>query len=96
MIAHRITVRYQAGKLPEAIALLQAERERAKFPHAVRMYIAKSEVSDMSIGEYEFENIAEMEQFWSNWEAQPEAQAFLQQYKQLTEPGTIGEIFDLI
>lgn len=95
MIVQRITVRYKVEKVQEAIALLGKERDRATFPHAVRMYIPHPDPSDITVAEYEFENSDELEQFWGDWEAQPEAQAFLQKYSPLMESDMIIEIFDL-
>ena len=96
MIVQRNTVRLQLGKLQEANALVKAELERVRFPNAARVYAPKFGVADMHIGEYEFANLAELEQFWTNWNAQPEAQAFLQKYSELIQPGMVSEVFDLV
>ena len=94
MIVQRITVQYKPGKLQEAIALLKAERDRVTAPHAIRMYIPQSG-AELGIAEYEFENSEEMEKFWVNWAAQPEAQAFLEKYNALTEGEMVTEYFNL-
>jgi hypothetical protein len=96
MIVHRVTAQYQVGKAKEAMALIKEEIARAKFPHAVRLYLPRFGVADMTISEYEFENLDEMAQFWADWEAQPEAQSFSQKYQSLILPGMLHEIFDLI
>ncbi len=95
MIVQRITVHYQVDKLEAAVSLLKEEFVRAQFPHAVRLHTPRTGVSDTTIGEFEFENLAEMEQFWSKWETQPEMQAFWQKYSQLIEPGMVTDILDL-
>jgi hypothetical protein len=100
MIVQRNTVRYKVGKVQEANALLTAERarlleEKRDLPRASRYYSPLARDADVSIGEYEFENNEEMEKFWSNWNVQPEAQAFLQKYNQLTEGEMVTEYFNL-
>lgn len=96
MIVHRITVHYQVDKVKEAVSLLKAELTRAKFPHAVRLHTPRFGVADITIGEFEFENIDEMERFWANWETQPEVQIFWQKYRQMIEPGAVHDILDLV
>ncbi len=95
MIVQRLTVRYKLDKVDEAISLLKEEFARANLPHAVRFYTPKVGANDMSIGEFEFESFAEMEQFWSDWEARPETVAFHAKYRPLIEPGMVSEVFNL-
>jgi hypothetical protein len=96
MIVHRITVRYQVGGVEEAVNLLKEMLTRADFPHAVRLYRPRFGVTDMTIGEFEFESLAQMEQFWRDWEMQPEMQAFWEKYRHLIEPGMVHDILDVM
>ena len=95
MIVQRITAQCKPGMVNEAIALMKEGLEYSGFPHAVRMYTPQLVPNDTTINEYEFENIAEMEQFWAAWEARPETAIFLEKYRLLIEPGMVSEIFDL-
>jgi hypothetical protein len=100
MIVQRNTVRYKVGKVQEANALLIAERarlleEKRNLPQAYRYYSPLDSDVDVSIGEYEFETSEEMDKFWNNWNAQPEAQAFLEKYNALTEGEMVTEYFNL-
>ena len=95
MIVQRITVHYKLGKVDEAISLLKEEIAHANFPHAVRFYTPKIGTADLSIGEFEFESIAAMDQFWSDWESRPQTSAFHEKYRPLIEPGMVSEVFNL-
>ena len=106
MLVQRITVPYKSGKLQDAIALLGKERDRvvalqgkehsyAKALHAVRMYSLQSDSPDRTVSEYEFENREVMDQFWATWQAEPEAQAFLEKYSPLIDFDLPNEFLDL-
>lgn len=95
MIVQRITVHCKPGKVNEAIALVKEEIANSNFPHAVRMYTPQVDANNTTINEYEFENIAELEQFWANWETRPETAVFHEKYRPLIEPDMVNEIFDL-
>jgi hypothetical protein len=95
MIVQRITVHCKPGKVNEAIALVKAEIATSNFPHAVRMYTPQVDTSNSTINEYEFENVAELEQFWAKWETRPETSIFHEKYGLLIELPMVVEIFDL-
>jgi hypothetical protein len=95
MIVQRITVQYKPGKLNEGIALVKEEIVNSNFSHPARIYTPHFDANDVGIGEYEFESVAEMEQFWTDWEIRPETAVFHQKYRPLIEPDMVSEIFDL-
>ncbi|CAN5866202.1 hypothetical protein BH10CHL1_BH10CHL1_03970 [soil metagenome] len=95
MIVQRITAYYKPGKVSEGIALIKAEITNSHFPHTTRIYTPQLNPSNMSIGEFEFESVAEMEQYWSHWETRPETAVFHEKYRLLIEPDMVSEIFDL-
>ena len=98
MIVQRITTRYKVGKAQEAISLLKEtlkrSQEQGHFTGVVRFYTPRH-ISDMAVGEYEFESTSAMEQFWAYWETFPEAQEFGRKYSPLRESGMTFEIFDV-
>ena len=97
MIVERITGFFKVGKLEEATALVAAELKRNKPPHGCRIYTPDIGVPhDRACTEWEFTDMNEREQFWRNWLAQPEAQAFFEKYQPLLESGELHEIWTLI
>jgi hypothetical protein len=43
----------------------------------------------------EFENVAELDQYWAAWFADPASATFNQELDKLTEPGGANEIWNL-
>lgn len=95
MIVHRMTFHIKPGHAQEALALLVAESKRVNWPRPQRLYGSKVGRSNTLSAETEFANLAEYDQYWTDWLAQPEAHAFLEKWLLLEEHGGTQELWDL-
>ena len=96
MIVNRLIVPVKAGKTQEFLALLAADNQRFKPPHAYRVYTSNIGTSDTVCVEWEFESLSEYEPWRENWLPTLEAQAFMQKMNELVERADIREIWDLV
>ncbi len=96
MIVNRVTIPVKVGKMQEFLALLAADNQRFKPPHAYRVYTSNIGASDMVCIEWEFESLSEYEPWRENWLPMPDAQAFMQKSNELVEHGGIREIWNLV
>ena len=96
MIVQRITSHFQPGKAPEALQLFLAEVERYGTPHSYRAYRPYPDTGDKLCGEYEFETMSELEQFWKDWQATPEAQAFSEKWNPLLAGEDTYEMWETV
>jgi hypothetical protein len=94
MIVNRRTNIVKTGRLEEAAALAKAERER--LDGQWRIYVSNIGPYDTIAHEFWFESLQEYETSWSEWFATPEADAFLEKWNDLIEPGGANEIWNLV
>lgn len=95
MIVHRMTFHIKPGHRDEALALLVAESQRVNWHRPQRLYESKVGRSNTLSAETEFANLAEYDQYWTDWVAQPAAHAFLEKWILLEEHGGVQELWDL-
>ena len=94
MIVQRLTFRVRGGQRMAAAELAIAERERVGGTH--RIYLSYLGRYDTIAMEFDFEDLAEMETFWSEWFATPESAAFLKQWNDLLQARRTNEVWTLI
>ena len=95
MIVNRFTRIVKNGCMQQAIELVQAEIERVGTPDATRVCTAYAGPSSVLIIDFDFDSIAEMDQYWSAWRADPESTVFGDAFNKLTEAGGGSEIWRL-
>lgn len=94
MIVQRLTFLAKSGRRMEAAELASAERERTGSTHRIyRSYLGPRNTIAV---EFEFEDLEEMEAFWSEWYATPESSAFLEKWNDLLEASGTSEIWTLV
>ena len=94
MIVQRLTFRAKSGQRAAAAELARAERERVGGTH--RIYLSYLGRYDTIAMDFDFEDLAEMEAFWSEWFDTPESAAFLKEWNGLLEADRTNEIWTLI
>jgi hypothetical protein len=94
MIVQRGTFRIKPGRMDEAAALVLAEGEKHP-PRAFRVYTPHTGPVGILAMEWEFENLAEYERYWAEWDAKPETAAFSEKWNELREAGGTLEIWNL-
>ena len=77
-----------------AAELVRAERERTGGTH--RIYLSYLGRYDTIAMDFEFEGLAEMEAFWSEWFATPESAAFLKKWNDLLAADRTNEVWILV
>jgi hypothetical protein len=96
MIVNRRTFRIKNGKAQKVAEMMKSENERLKWPVTHRIYTANIAPFNLVIGEWEFEDLAAYEKFWTDWFALPETEAFMKKWNALTRSGGTNEIWNLI
>jgi hypothetical protein len=72
-----------------------AEIKRINWYRPIRLYTSKMGRFSTLATENDFANLAEYEQYWSDWFATPAAQEFHEKWNPLVEPGGMQELWDL-
>lgn len=96
MIVNRRTFKIKHGKEWEVVELLKAENERLQWPITSRVYMSKIAPWGQLVVEWEFEDLAAYDKYWTDWEALPETKTFMKKWLKLTRPGGTNEIWDLV
>jgi len=94
MIVQRMIVLAKAGRRMDVEKLASAERERIGGTH--RIYRNRFGPHNTIAMEFEFEDLEEMETFWSEWLATSESDAFLKKWFDLLEADGTDEVWTLV
>ena len=94
MLVQRLIFNAKPGAMPKLAELLQAER--ARTGRAYRIYTSHIGEHDRIAIEFDWEGLAELEQFWAQWMASPEGISFMQEFDAQRERGAINEIWVLV
>jgi hypothetical protein len=94
MIVQRLTFQIKGGQRTEVAGLLKAERERTGGTH--RIYLSYLGRYDTIAMEFEFEDLAAMETFWSEWFDTSESAAFMEKWNDLLEAPRTNEVWTLV
>ena len=95
MVVNRFTRIVKNDCMQQAIEVVKAEIQRAGTPHATRVCTAYAGPNNVLIIEFEFEDIAELDQYWTTWFADPASTAFNEALNKLTKAGGANEIWNL-
>ncbi|MDF1516136.1 MAG: hypothetical protein P1S60_20170 [Anaerolineae bacterium] len=96
MIVNRRTFKVKHGKEWECVEMVKAENERLKWPVTYRIYMSNIAPWGQMVVEWEFEDLAAYDKFWTDWQALPETEAYMKKWRKLTRPGGANEIWDLV
>ena len=94
MIVNRMTVTVKQGHMDELIEHLKEGRKRGGYDF--RLYRSSLGTYDQIAYEFEFEDMAAFDKFWTEWNALPETPAFLEKWNDFTKAGGTNEICWLI
>jgi hypothetical protein len=86
MIVHRLSWNVKPGYMDRFVELLKAELARTP-QFKSRIYTSTFGTGDICAEEIEFENLAELDKFWSEWFAKPETAEFYKKFDEYREPG---------
>ena len=99
MIVNRRTFNVKQGRSQEAVELLAgeiaAEKERGGYSGTTRIYTSSIGQFDQVAVEWEYEDLAEYEKGWAEWEARPTTARVMEKWLELTKSGGTNEIWDL-
>jgi hypothetical protein len=100
MIVERQVLIVKRGKMNEVLEIVKAEQVRVQQAYGVsgasRNYVPYVGPFNQIVLEYEWNDMAEREAFWSAWEASPEAKAIWKKWEHLLEPGGGVELWRLV
>lgn len=101
MIVQRMTVTAKGNHAKDLMDLilseLVAQRERGNYSRPFRAYSPQfsGQPSNQLIFEWEYEDIAERDRVWAEWFALPTTLAYMEKWREWTEPGYIDEIWKI-
>jgi hypothetical protein len=99
MIVTRLTFNVKQGRMQEAAEHvakeIAAERERSGYAGRTRVYTSSIGQFNQLVIEWEYENLAEHENFWAEWRARPTTPAFFEKWAEMTVGTGKNEIWDL-
>jgi hypothetical protein len=96
MILERWTLQIKPGHGDEAVALLVGLRDSLQHPYGIRISKIMFGGADNRVDfRCAFENFAQREQFWSEWEATPRSKLFREKLFPLLSGGSEHDIWDL-
>lgn len=90
-VVNRRTFIAAKGHFEEAAALLHQGAQGSPFP--TRVYRSQYGPFDMVALEVEFDNLAQMDAAWREWEAAPAMQELLAKWFTVTVPGGANEVW---
>jgi len=94
MILEQLIWKAKKGRKDEVAALCKAECERRGVPY--RIYTPITHPGQILILEFQFEDMAEQARSWAGWDADPQAQAFVKQLRELVEPEHRRELYKVL
>jgi hypothetical protein len=94
MIVNRYTITVKQGRMGEAVELLKEMRKQGGFN--VRLYQSHLGIRDQIAYEFEFEDYAAYDKFFTEWYALPDTPAFLEKWNDMTIAGGTNELWWLI
>ena len=94
MIVNRITMVVKKGCRNELIELIKGEVAKSdEAADRVRLSWPTMGPQDLLIYERTFENLTELDAFWTEWNALPATPEFWNKYNGLTESGGSQEVY---
>jgi len=94
MIVNRLRVTVKQGRMQELVELLKEMRKQAGLN--VRLYQSHLGTRDQIAYEFEFEDYAAYDKFFTEWYALPDTPAFLEKWNDMTKAGGTNELWWLI
>ena len=96
MIVQRITFKVKPGSEDGVVEMLKAARAAGDNTERMRIYTPRVAPLNVVAFDFEFENLAELDEFWTEWSAAPETAAFLEKWNQLMAGGGSDEVWNLV
>ena len=94
MIVNRLTVTVKQGRMEEFAELLKERRKQGGYN--VRLYQSHLGTRDQIAYEFEFEDYAAYDKFFTEWYALPDTPAILEKSNDMTNAGGTNELWWLI
>lgn len=100
MFIDRRVFKIKVGRLPEALALANAERARTYQQYSdigtFRYMVGLVGDFDTLVFESEWQSLADWERYWQAWGADPESAAFLQKIGAMMESGGKNQLWTVV
>ena len=94
MIVNRYKVTIKQGHMQEVVELVKEMRKQGGYD--CRLYQSHLGTRDQIACEFEFEDYAAYDTFWTEWYAIPDTPAFLEKWNEMTKAGGTNELWWLI
>ena len=94
MIVNRLRVTVKQGRMEELVELIKEWRKQGGYN--VRLYQSHLGTRDQIAYEFEFEDYAAYDKFWTEWYALPDTPAYLEKSNDMTNAGGTNELWWLI
>jgi len=94
MFVQRLTYRVEAGYVEEALEMIKGEIAKGDTP--TRVYQSYISPGDMIVQDLEFENLADLQAFWTEWFSQPDTTKFMQRWSEIVESLVTNEVWRIV
>jgi hypothetical protein len=96
MIVQRITFQVKPDAEEKVVELLKQSRAAGENPDRMRIYTPSIAPLNAVVAEFEFENLGEMDGFWTEWFAAPETATFMEAWNAVMGGGGSNEVWTLV
>lgn len=96
MFVNRLTYNTKLGKVEKAAELQKESLAMNPAPHGSRLYTIVFGPFSKLVLELEFENSAEMEDYWERFWSLPENPEFIERWYETVDAGGSNEIWQLV
>jgi hypothetical protein len=93
MIVQRLTVRVKHFFMREWIEVIKAADPH---PESTRIYTSRYGPEDVAIWDHEFENVAQIDEYWKEWLSGLDKAEFRQKLEEMIEQNISNEIWNLV
>jgi hypothetical protein len=96
MIVQRSTWKVKVGCYDKFVELVRAEATKNRDPsYKTRIYTGNIGPFDAVAVDFEFEDLAALEKFWTEWSTKPETAEFWKKWNELVEAGGGNEVWNV-
>ena len=96
MIVHHMTWKAKPGQENALVEMIKEGFAMHPAPHGRRIFTPDIGANNRVVIDIEFENLAEYEAYWEEWNSKPELPAFAERWLKLVESGGGSETWNVV
>ena len=96
MLVNRITLPVKPGRVGKMVEMIKEAETMVETPHGSLIYTPYVGQQNVVIHDIKFENLTEVEEYWTVFWSHPDASAFRDRFNELLESNCRDEILNLV